>query len=179
MRAKPARGVLALGLALAFGAPLGLSLGGCGLEPVYGKASQVRHAELSTIDVSPIRDRVGQDVRNHLIDRLGSSAKAPRYRLDIALQESLIELAVQADDKVTRFNLALNASFSLVELADQQPVYNGSARSVSSYNIVDSEFATVESQKNARRRAAEDVAESIRDLLIVYFARDRQADATP
>ena len=30
----------------------------------------------------------------------------------------------------------------------------------------------------ARYGAAEDVAESIRDLLIVYFARDRQADAT-
>jgi len=166
-------------LVLMVAAPALLSLGACGFEPVYGKASQVRHAELATIEVSPIRERVGQLVRNHLIDRFGSSTKAARYRLDVTLRETQAELAVQADDKVTRFNLALNAAFNLVEIESQRSLYSSTARSVSSYNIVDSEFATVSSQKNVRNRVAEDVAESIRDLLIIYFARDYQADATP
>lgn len=165
-------------LVLMLGAPAVLSLGACGFEPVYGKASQVRHAELAAIEVSPIRNRVGQLVRNHLIDRFGSMGKPSRYRLDVVLQETQTELAVQADDKVTRFNLALSAVFNLVEIETQRTLYGSTARTVSSYNIVDSEFATVSSQKNARSRAAEEVAESIRDLLIVYFARDRQADAT-
>lgn len=170
------RTVAALALALALGAPALGTLGGCGLEPVYGKASRVRHPELAAIEVGSIPSRTGQELRNHLIEGLGSGRRTALYRLDVVLSESRTELAVQADDKVTRFNLGLIASLSLVDLKTGKPLYSTATRSVSSYNIVDSEFATVASEKNARSRAAEDLAFSIRDLLIVYFSREPEAE---
>jgi LPS-assembly lipoprotein len=158
--------------------PLALLGAGCGFEPVYGRRAATRAPELAAVRVLPISDRFGQEVRNHLITALGGGRGAQRYELAISLAESETELSVQADDKVTRLKFALSAQLALSDSATGALLYEDQARSVSSYNIVDSEFATVASRDDARRRAAADLADSIRDLLVVYFSRP-PAEAAP
>ncbi len=171
-----------------------LQLGACGFEPVYGRGSPVRHAELSAIDIARIEGRAspgaisdgnsglgraGYELRNRLITMLGTEGVPARYRLGVMLEESQGEFGIQADDRVTRYQLALSASFTLVDIATEATLYAGNTRSVGSYNVVSSEFATVVSEADARRRAALDLADNIRELLIAYFSREGAAETTP
>ncbi len=154
---------------------LGLvGLGACGLEPVYGNRNgmTMRH-ELAGIQIAAIEDRIGREVRNNLIDRLTpfGAPDQPRYRLDVTLEQMTIPLAIQLDDRITRFNLTLMASFSLLDLDSGTAVYIDSVRAVGSYNVVESEYATVVSQQDAGDRAAREVSNEITALLVVYFSR--------
>lgn len=156
-----------------------LGLAACGLEPVYGSGGMVRRAELATVRVAPIEDRAGQELRNRLLMTLGSDNGAtPRYRLDVKLKEDQGAFAIQSNNTVTRYKLGLTANFSLTDLATQAPVYTASARSVGSYNVVTSKFAAASSEKDARSRAALDLADDIQELLIVYFSREKTAVKT-
>ncbi len=173
---------------------VGLGLGACGFEPVYGRGAAIRHAELAAIEIGEVEGRAnpgaisdansglgraGLELRKRLMTSLGSERASPRYRLGVSLEEAQGEFAIQADDRVTRYRLALTASFSLVEIASGETVYSGATRSVGSYNVVISEFATVASEADARRRAALDLADNIRELLITHFSRERAAEPTP
>ncbi|MGD9537822.1 MAG: LPS assembly lipoprotein LptE [Alphaproteobacteria bacterium] len=167
--------MIASALALAL-----LALAACGFEPVYGRGSTVRHAELAAIDVAPIDSLAGLALRNQLIPTLGSNRGESRYQLNIALEEQQGEFAIQSNAEVTRYKLALSASFTLTDLATGETVYSGATRSVGSYNVVQSEFATVASENDARKRAAQDLADNIRELLIVHFSRETPtAQTTP
>src|SRR5262245_20109848 len=73
-----------------------LGLSGCGVQPLYGgsTAGGTRLSEvMKTVDVTPIPGRVGQKVRNELIfaNTGGGYAPAMRYRLDIAVKESVTD----------------------------------------------------------------------------------------
>jgi LPS-assembly lipoprotein len=167
-------GLIAAALALVV-----LTLGACGFEPVYGTASAARHAEFRAIEVAPIKNRVGQELRNHLINALGAGHDKARYRLSVELEEQQAEFAIQANDEVTRFKLTLIAQFTLVDLATTTSIYSGTTRSIGSYNVVNSEFATVASERDARTRAAQDLAFNIRERLIIYFSKDDAIAAAP
>jgi LPS-assembly lipoprotein len=129
--------------------------------------------ELGNIQVSAIEDRIGREVRNNLINRLTpfGAAEEPQYRLDVALEQLTTPLAIQLDDRITRFNLTLSASFSLVDLESGTAVYADNVRAVGSYNVVDSEYATVVSEQDAGERAAREISNEIEALLVVFFRR--------
>lgn len=130
-------------------------------------------SELRSIDVDPLRGPAGQELRNALIDRLAPEGVAgpKRYRLSIVLDRRTEPLAIQFDDTITRFNLSLTAAFALLDLATGRVIYRDSARSEGSFNVVDSEFATLISEQDAEKRAAREVSEQIRTLLSVFFSR--------
>ena len=51
-------------------------LGGCGFQPLYGKHFDAyTPEELSAIKVSPIRDRIGQQLHNHLLSLLNPGGR--------------------------------------------------------------------------------------------------------
>ena len=78
---------------------------------------------------------------------------------------------IQLDNTATRQNLKVNASFALTDLSTGEIVFTSKTVSVCSYNVVDSEFATIAAEDNAAERAAREVGEDIFDLLVVYFNR--------
>lgn len=172
-----------------------IGLGACGFEPVYGRGnSAVRHADLAAIEILPIQGqaspgaisdgnsrlgRAGLELRKRLINSLSADHAAPRFQLGVALEESQGAFAIQADDRVTRYQLALTATFNLVEIASDKKVYSATTRSVGSYNVGNADFATVASEADARKRAALDLADNIRELLITYFSRERPAETKP
>jgi LPS-assembly lipoprotein len=148
---------------------------GCGFEPLYGaKGQSVRvDAALNEIRINPIKDRVGQQLHNYLLDRLNSrgAPRHPRYILVVSASVSKTELGIERDETATRAKLSLTANFALHGAADRAVVFSGSSQSTNSFNIVDSDFATLSAEKDAIDRAARMVSEDIKTRLGLYLNR--------
>lgn len=148
-------------------------LGGCGFQPLYGQRDHGSvAAELAAIKINLIEDRIGQQLHNFLLDRLnprGEPATAI-YDLIIALKESKEDLAIRKDATATRANLTLRAEYELQRAATGEILVEGSIRSVTSYNIVDSDFATLSAESDARERAVREISEGIKIRLGIYFS---------
>jgi LPS-assembly lipoprotein len=169
-----------------------VSLTGCGFEPVYGgRSGEATRSTLAAIKIAPIKTtvprgeinsapsentRLGQLLRNELENRFArGGVEQARYRLEVTLIKRASELAVQSNDSVTRLKLDVHARFTLIDTAKDHSLYSGNSRALGSYNVVQSQFATVISEQDAERRAASDLAADIEDLLIAYFQRSKPA----
>ena len=151
-----------------------LLLGACGFRSLYGTdATGDAPGELATIKVNPIADRLGQQLRNNLLDLLNPRGRPanPRYFLTVGLDQSTQRLAIEKDAFATRANLRLLANFSLHDPDSQEIVLSGKSLMVSSYNVLDSEFATLMAEKDAKARAAREIAHDIRTRLAAFFVR--------
>lgn len=148
-------------------------LGGCGFQPLYGQRDRGSvAAELAAVKIKLIENRIGQQLHNFLLDRLnprGEPATAI-YDLIIALKESKEDLAIRKDATATRANLTLRAEYELQRAATGEILVEGSIRSVTSYNIVDSDFATLSAESDARERAVREISEGIKIRLGIYFS---------
>ena len=152
-----------------------LTLAACGFQPLYAKRATGDSAavQMSQIRVAPIPDRVGQQVRNHLLDGLNPRGRPrePRYRLDVTLQEQKVGLAIESDDTVSRINLTLNAQFVLEDLAAQAVVLRGATTTIAAYNLILSDYANLIAEQDAKRRATRELADEIKTRVAVYFSR--------
>ena len=142
-------------------------LAGCGFHPLYGTSTGPR---MSNIFVEPIAERDGYEMRNQLIDMLGSDGQeaGKRYRLKITLNESSNGIALQNDATITRYNTTLGAKFVLSD-AQGTELYHGEQSELTAYNVVQSPYATQVAQMDSSKRAAQDLAERIRLQLAVWF----------
>lgn len=151
-----------------------LVLCACGFTPLYAThtASGPLSADLAAIRIEPIPDRLGQYVRNNLVDLLngGFEPGAPAYRLAVRLSEDREGLAIERDTSITRYNYTLMAFYELRD-AEGVIVESGKARAIAAYNVVESQFATLSAEKDAEMRAAREVAETIRLRLASGFER--------
>jgi len=167
------------GLARALPFVVLLALAGCGFQPLYGESSGggATLQQARAVAIAPIPDRVGQMVRNHLIDALTprGQPRTPVYELTVALEQTKEGVAFQSDEQATRFNVTLDATFVLREHGTGNVLTRGGTRSVAAYNIVQSEFANITAEADAIRRAARQVADSIALRLGVYFKAREEA----
>jgi len=147
-------------------------LGACGFQPLHaGKGGGAGAADLSTVQVKVIPNRLGQQLRNQLIDVLTPRGvpDRPLYYLDVGLRESTQRLAVQKSAFATRANYRLSADFSLLDVVSGKSVFAGHEEVVSSYNISRSDYATLVGARDARIRATRALGEDIRTRLGVFF----------
>lgn len=148
-------------------------LGGCGFQPLYGQRDRGSvTAELAAIKIKLIEDRVGQQLHNFLLDRLNPRGKPATaiYDLIIELKESKENLAIRKDETATRANLTLRAEYELRRAATGEILVEGFIRSVTSYDLVDSDFATLSAEADARKRAVREISEDIKIRLGIYFS---------
>lgn len=162
------RAVVALGL---------IGLTGCGFRPLYGErsAASVTAPELAAIQIDSIANREGQLVRNNLLDKMQPRGMAPKplYRLTVSVGIARESLGIRTDETATRGSLTMNASYTLIDLASGSQMMSGSSRAVSSYNILDSDFATVISENDAIRRTAVDLSEEIKTRVAIFLSTRR------
>ena len=148
-------------------------LTGCGFEPIYGSAGPSNiSAELSTIQVAPIKDRIGQQLRNLLLDRINptGSPRKPKYNLTVQISESKQELAIKKTDISTRANLRFTAKFQLQGIEQfAGRMLTGEAKIVTSYNILSSNFGTLATEQNARQRAVRELSNEITNRIASYL----------
>jgi LPS-assembly lipoprotein len=148
-----------------------VALAGCGFRPMYGPSLS---PQLSSIYVEPIAERDGYELRNSLIDLLGSNGemRGKRYRLTITLRESNQGVALRNDAAITRYNDTLAATFVLTDMNGAK-VTDGTQTGLTAYNVTSSPYATLAAQQDADRRVAQDIAERIRLDLAAFFRQRR------
>jgi LPS-assembly lipoprotein len=148
-----------------------MALSGCGFHPMYGPSLS---PQLSSIYVDPIAERDGYELRNSLIDLLGSNGetRGKRYRLTITLRESNQGVALRNDSAITRYNDTLAASFVLTDMNGAK-ITEGTQSGLTAYNVTSSPYATLAAQQDADKRAAQDIAERIRLDLAAFFRQRR------
>lgn len=166
----------------AFALAAALLLAGCGFTPVYGERGELprgAQTQLANVQVTPIEERVGQMLRNVLLDQMnpGGMPAKPLYRLSVNLVERTQELSVQKTQFATRANLDLQATYVLTRAADGKRVYSGNSTMTASYDIVDQPYATLAAEADARARAVRELGEDITQRVAAYFVNNPQGTA--
>ena len=159
---------------------LAIAVAGCGFRPIHGSVGQGQaHRALADVSVVPVENRVGQLLYNRLLDRMNPEGApgSPRFRLIANLVESTDRVGFQKNEFATRANLRLRASFTLQAISTGAVLRNNNSNVVASYNILNSDFATLASESEARRRAARELADEITTRVSLYFASNPEVAA--
>ena len=157
---------------------LSLLLAACGFKPLYeaGGSSEDMQAQLASVEVGPIPDRLGQVMRNRLVSRLNAGSR-PEYRLDVVLNQSSETFGVRPDTATTQEQLTIVATIRLVDLNQDEAVIEDALRARTSFDVVLSDFATVSQREDSAQRLVLDLAERIHRRLALHFAQvDEKAD---
>jgi LPS-assembly lipoprotein len=149
------------------------TLAGCGFQPLYGDSRL--SPQMASVYVEPIAESTGYELRNNLIDLLGSNGEiaGKAYRLTVTLADASQGVALQNDATITRYNDTLTATYVLTD-AKGQELTRGSLAGLSSYNVATSPYATLVARQDSDLRAAQDIAQRIRLDLGVYFRRAKR-----
>jgi LPS-assembly lipoprotein len=153
-----------------------LALAGCGFEPLYGRFGDSSIADdLATIKIHLIANRSGQILRNHLLDGLTPRGEPQQaaYVLRVELFEPLPQdIGITRNESVVRYSYSTAARFRLHDAAGKE-LLRSEASSVSTYEVTNSEFATVAGQLNARDRVLAEIATEIKAQIAVWFRTRR------
>jgi LPS-assembly lipoprotein len=157
-------------------------LSACGFHPLYGStmAGPGVADTLSVVYVEPIADRVGYQLRNDLLDLFNATGRAEdaAYRLKLSLNEEEQAVALQTNTNITRYNYTLRAHYELIPKGSTEAATKGELTTLTAYNVAAAPYlyATVTAERDAKERAASDLAERIRIAVAVYLRG--QADKT-
>jgi len=161
---------------------LALPLAACGFRPLYaetaipgGASAAFASIAVDAITSANDAEEIGLDLERALHDVLSQpgNAPAPVYRLRVRLTDERRPLAIQDDSSIARYTYRLSARWTLLPAnaeEETKPLAEGAAQAIASYNVVDSQFATVVARRDAEKRAARDVAEQIRLRLAAALA---------
>lgn len=142
----------------------------CGYQPIYSNKIQ-KNDEFLSIRVKNIKDRPGQILKNDLTDRLNpnNKKKIPKYYLEVKLNESKQEIGYKKDLSATRTNLIVNAKYILRNIKAGDIILKNDTKTISSYDVVESTYATIIAEKDAREKTMKIIADTIITDLAVFF----------
>ncbi len=138
-------------------------LSGCQLQPLYGGGvNGPVQSTMAAVQVAPIEGQAGWLMGNALRDRLETGQNvAPRYRLEVRLDDQIAGLGVRRDDSVARERRTLRARYQLVEISTGTVVLDATAGSDAGIDVVGSEYATIAAERSALERLSGIVADQI------------------
>lgn len=151
-------------------------MSGCGFHPMYGDYSASSQgtgvsSALSQVSIEIIPDRDGQILRNSLIDRFYQNGypSNPTATLKIEkLNEIRNELDMTKSSEATRAQLRLSTRMTLIDSSGKM-VLDRKVQTITSYNVLGSEFATRVTEESARQSALNDLARQIELNLSLYY----------
>lgn len=157
---------------------------GC-FQPLYGTSSAINGAnvksQLSAVEVLPIEApngtpiaRVANEVRNALIFDLtgGQGAVAPTHQLKISMngsrQQVIVDITTARPDVE---NYAIDASYTLTDLATKRVVVTGRTFSRVTYDVPGQQqrFARARGLRDAEDRASQIISDQIKQRLASHF----------
>lgn len=151
--------------------------GSCGFKPVHAKTENNYQnqlvTELSSVQIADISGREGQLLKYKLADLLNpdSATSYPKYKLEISLSSSTENLGIQENLRVTRYNVSLTADYKLIALENNQIIDQGKTKVKSSYNRTSSEFSTFVADEDSSEKAAEELAQILKQHLTAHFTK--------
>ena len=156
----------------------------CGFEPLYverksdekwyykGDFDTSISDEISQIKVELISDRIGQMIRNDLLDSLtpkGIPTK-PKYRLEVYnIQKDVTEQAMRDDITATRERVRYTVNYRLLSATDNKELVNGNSIAYLGYDIMANPYSTTFAQKKIEKDAAKIIANDISLRMGAYF----------
>lgn len=162
---------------------LGFSTAAC-FQPLYGSQSlggESLGGKLATVDIGQIpagsgtpESRLAVELRNELmfIFNGGAGPNAPIYHLQVTLSSTIATVIVDvASGRPETQVEAVNAGFTLTEIATKKIVLNATTFARASFDIPGSaqRFAQQRAWRNAEDRAVAQIAQNIRNRLASYF----------
>ena len=159
-------------------APLAASLGACGFQPLYGQqhAASAPVAALRNVQIATIADRPGQMLRNQLevLFNPDGSAAPELYQLAVTLRTGTADALIRRDETASRLSQTVTADYVLTSLADRRILTRGQARSISSFDVVESDFATINAERDVLEANLRQIATQLQTRLAVFFERRAQ-----
>jgi LPS-assembly lipoprotein len=147
------------------------TLSACGFRPLYATDgdSYETASNMAQVKVAVINDRVGQITRNALIETLTPRGQSttPLYDLQVSLAESTSEQGFTKDNEATIADYLLTATYQLSRRHDSKLLRQGNVRIRTSYNIVDSDFASIEAENAAQADAARNLAQQLANQVAI------------
>jgi LPS-assembly lipoprotein len=151
-----------------------ISLSGCGFQPLYGPTASGEQLSdvMKTVDINTVPGRVGQRIRNELIFRTtgGGYAEAPKYRLEIAVRESVQKTLVNVQGDAQGEIYQIYSEYKLVRLADRKVVLEGHSNARAAFDKVESVFSDIRAKRDAEDRASRTIAEAIRTRVAAFLS---------
>lgn len=145
-----------------------------------GGGSGTAARAIGAVTVAPIAGKAGYLVHNALVDRLGAAGQqAPRYRLDVRLDEKLNGLIVRSDNAVSRERSVMRARYQLVDLASGAILLDATADADAGIDIVASEYAVIAAEQTAQENLARDIANQIVVRTATRLRKGDSAGAKP
>ncbi len=155
-------------------AGLAIALASCGFHPMYAPQAHGGPA-IGPVTIDPIGGKSGYVLKSEL-EKLLDVERGPGApsRLSVTMTEAVAGLGYRIDESASRSDLTLNAAYVLFDASGKE-VLRGNANSTASYDIPASAYAEIASQDDARRRAAEVLAERLRLELALRLAQQHAA----
>ncbi|KAB2686838.1 LPS assembly lipoprotein LptE [Brucella pseudogrignonensis] len=165
-------------------------IAGCTVHPLYssggaggtigGSVAPDMRSKLASIAIDPAGNVFQQQVRNSLIFLLGGGAgepATPSYRLSLGLSANTLN-AVSVDigdqtDRTGRPSAGIVKATSSYVLRDKdgKPLVSGTRTAGASFDRPRQEFANLRAQRDATKRAAEELAEQIYLALAMQMSK--------
>ncbi len=142
----------------------------CGYEPIYSKNANT-NKELLSISVQNIKNRPGQILRNTLLNQLNPERERviTKYRLIVEIFESKSSLAYRRDMSATRTDLIITANYLLKDIKNGEILLKQEAKSISSFDVVESVYATLIAEKDVREKNLKVISNDIYTNLVIFF----------
>lgn len=158
-----------------------LTLAACGFKPVYAPSTfdaSTPSVSLSQVSVTPLPERLGQRIRNTLLDR-GFSDDGGAYALRIDnLNSAEFDMGVSPDNTATR--RMVTVSGALVLIRDGQEILRRPIVARATYNVLVSQYATIVAGDSAQRQIVDDLAHQIETQTMLILGQQTQSiDKTP
>ena len=153
-----------------------LTLGSCGFSPMYGTINndnkQSTEDLLRKIYISTIPDREGQFLRNELIDNFNNTGINNEYTYTLhtdKIDEKETELDITKSSDATRMQLKISTTINLKHNLTGEIIFSRKLHSITSYNILSSQFTTKASEEYARNNALKDIARQIETQIALFL----------
>ncbi|MCB1383347.1 MAG: hypothetical protein KDJ73_10560 [Notoacmeibacter sp.] len=154
-------------------------LTGCSVQPLYGTANRLPVApgdedkrRIASVEIAPVGNREGLEVRNHLIFLLNGGAGQPSdplYRMKLKVTTKNQTVAeVQScvgcgfDSLPTAGAIRLTAEYSISDAKTGSEIAKGTRFVSAPYDRGRQEFANYRAERDANDRAARELAEMLR-----------------
>jgi len=156
-------------------------LGGCGFRPMYGQFSDGKgdlRDVMANIRVSSITEdgrpsRIGQVIRNNLLDRLTpfGETESAEYILNVTFLIEEQGYGIREDESVTLQNLKLVTAFQLEEVATSKVVLESAARGLVTYDLAQSDYSNMIARNASLKRLSEEVSNQMATRIGAFFSK--------
>lgn len=170
--------------ALLLVALFGLGPAGCGFRPLLavpdsGDSGAAASYQTESVAIGPIKDRLGQMLRNALVDRLTPRGEPadPRCTLNVVLTRSASDLGYRRDSYATLGALTLSGSVRMS--CGGVGVLSDSISTLVNFDYLGPRYASIAMERDAEDRAVVQMADEIRSRVTVELARYRQHPEDP